>query len=255
MAQRAKTQATRSTEAPRPPRAPAPKAKLNGAQPRRPRLSGPVVTDRDLEIIRWIAQHGLVTPRQVAVHFFHRSDGTDGTWAAYRRLRILEGMGLLQRDHTFWREPQVLRITTAATRFADLPVRPARLVPAQVRHSLAVVDLLEKLQRKSPKGTTLVTERQMRADRRRDVRHGRKDATTGRMPDAELRLPNGARIAVELDLTPKRSADYEDILTSYLRQKYDAVWWYVAPGVVPRLRQIVKDNRSDDLVSVEAWRD
>jgi hypothetical protein len=124
MAGRAKAGATRSSATQPSRRATATKAHGNGAaQPRRPRLSGPVVTDRDLEIIRWIGQHGMVTPRQVAVHFFSRPDKTVGTWAAYRRLRILEDMGLLQRDHTFWREPQVLRITNAATRFADL--RPA----------------------------------------------------------------------------------------------------------------------------------
>ena len=72
------------------------------------------------------------------------------------------------------------------------------------------------------------------------------------MPDAELRL-RGKRVAVELDLTPKRSAVYEDILTSYLQQNYDQVWWYVAPRVVERLRKIVKLNQADDFVTVKAW--
>ena len=66
-------------------------------------------------------------------------------------------------------------------------------------------------------------------------------------------IRSGGRIAVELDLTPKRSADYENILQSYITQDYEAVWWYVAPGVVSRLRKIVADNNSDDFVSVEAW--
>jgi hypothetical protein len=76
---------------------------------RPPRASGPVVTDRDMSILQWIGRHGIVTPTQVATHFFLRDDGTAGTWAAYRRLRILEQLGLLQRDRTFWRESSVLR--------------------------------------------------------------------------------------------------------------------------------------------------
>ena len=78
----------------------------------------------------------------------------------------------------------------------------------------------------------------MRAERRRDLRLDPSKTGTGRIPDAELKV-RGKRVAVELDLTPKRSAVYEDILTSYLQQQYDEVWWYVAPGVVDRLRRIV----------------
>lgn len=206
-----------------------------------------------MEILRWVGMHGIVTHDQVAAHFFRRSDGSLGTWAAYRRLRNLVSLGLLQRDRTFWRQATVLRLTTAGARFADVDVRPARLVYAEVRHALAVVDLVEKLLARSSKGTTVVTERQMRAARRRDLRRDSK-TKTGRIPDAELQLPSGQRIAVELDLTPKRSKDYEDILRSYVRQNYDTVWWYVAPGVVPRLRKVVADNRADDFVSVQEWK-
>jgi hypothetical protein len=221
---------------------------------RPPRTSGPVVTDRDMDVIQWIGRHGIVTPTQVATHFFHRDDGTVGTWAAYRRLRILEQLGLLQRDRTFWRESTVLRITTAGGRIADLQIRPARLIPAEVRHALAVVDLVEFLITKTAKRTRVVTEREMRADRRRELRRDPRNSGLGRIPDAEFHLPSGDRIAIELDLTPKRSADYESILASYLTQLYDGVWWYVAPGVVPRLRKIVADNRADDFVSVESWK-
>ena len=226
----------------------------SGPNVRPPRTSGPVVTDRDMDILQWIGRHGIVTPAQVATHFFGRPDGTMGTWAAYRRLRILEQLGLLQRDRTFWRESTVLRVTTAGARIADLQIRPARLVPAEVRHALAVVDLVEFLIARTGKRTRVVTEREMRADRRRELRRDPRTIGTGRIPDAEFHLPSGGRVAVELDLTPKRSADYENILQSYITQDYEAVWWYVAPGVVPRLRKIVADNNSDDFVSVEPWK-
>ena len=251
------TAKTRET-ATRPPRASSANGKTAsgvGASARPPRTSGPVVTDRDMDILQWIGRHGIVTPTQVATHFFNRPDGTVGTCAAYRRLRILEQLGLLQRDRTFWRESTVLRVTTAGARFADLQIRPARLVPAEVRHALAVVDLVEFLITKTTgKSTRVVTEREMRVDRRRELRRDPRNAGIGRIPDAEFHLSSGGRIAVELDLTPKRSADYENILQSYITQDYEAVWWYVAPGVVPRLRKIVADNNSDDFVSVEAWK-
>jgi hypothetical protein len=146
----------------------------------------------------------------------------------------------------------VLRLTPSGARLADVDVRPARLVLAEVRHSLAVVDLLEELLAKEPKATVLVTEREIRASRRRDLRLDPTKIGTGRMPDAELQ-PRGKRIAVELDLTPKRSTVYEDILTSYLRQRYDEVWWYVGPRIVDRLKRIVAANQADDFVKVRAW--
>jgi len=211
-----------------------------------------VVTDRDRAILDWVGRHGIVTRQHVADRFFAREDGSCGTWAAYRRIRKLVEMGLLQEDHTFWREPMVLRVTAIGARFADLDVRPARLVPAEVRHSLAVVDLLEQLLAGLPKNTTVITEREIRAERRRDLRLDPSRSGLGRMPDAELGL-RGKRVAVELDLTPKRSAVYEDILTSYLQQNYDQVWWYVAPRVVERLRKIVRLNQADDFVTVKAW--
>jgi hypothetical protein len=220
---------------------------------RPPRRSGPVVTRRDIEILRWIGRHGLVTAQQVARRFFYRGDNTIGVWSCYRRLRALAEMALLRRDRTFWREPSVLRLTTAGARFADVEVHPAHLVLAEVRHSLAVVDLLEELLRRSPWGTTFVTERELRAERLRERHRNPGASGYGRLPDAELRLPHRQRIAVELDLTPKRSADYQEILTSYLSQDYEAIWWYVPPGVVPRLRQIVVDLQADDIVSVQGW--
>ncbi len=223
-----------------------------GRRVRPPGRSGPVVTDRDRSILQWVGRHGVVTPAQVAAHFFARDGGTVGEWAAYRRLRKLEQMGMLRRDRTFWREAMVLRLTTDGARFADVDVRPARLVLSEIRHSLAVVDLLESLLAQDPNGMALVTEREIRVGRRRDLRADPTRIGTGRIPDAELHH-DGQRIAVELDLTPKRSAMYEDILNSYMTQRYDAVWWYVPARVVPRLQGIVDAIQADDIVSVEPW--
>lgn len=211
-----------------------------------------MVTERDRAILQWIGRHGIVTRDHVANRFFARGDGQAGKWAAYRRVRILIELGLLQQDHTFWREAQVLRLTTSGARFADVDVRPARLVLSDVRHALAVVDLTEFLLSELPKSTVLVTEREIRTVRLRDVRLDPSIVGTGRMPDAELQK-GGSRIAVELDLTPKRSALYEEILTSYMQQRYDEVWWYVPPRVVDRLTGIVAANQADDLVAVTSW--
>jgi hypothetical protein len=194
-----------------------------------------------------------VTPTQVARHFFHRESGTVGQWAAYRRIRKLEQLALIRHDRTFWRESTVLRLTGAGARLADAGVRPAHLVLAEIRHTLAVVDLVEALIGRSPPGTMLRTERELRGQRRRELREGTRTPGQGRLPDAVFIHPAGAEVAVELDLTPKRSRHVERILAAYLNERYQRIVWYVLPRQEQRVRAIVRKHRADDYVEVRAW--
>src|SRR5712691_9484646 len=134
---------------------------MHGARPsrrsvgRRPR--GPQLTDRDLEILRWIARHGVVTAELVARRFFWRpKEKRAGVWAAYRRLHALHELGLLITDKPFARSPAVLRVTREGARIADVGLRPAPLVLSELRHTLAVVSLGEFLVHEHP-GAELVT--------------------------------------------------------------------------------------------------
>jgi hypothetical protein len=215
--------------------------------------AGHQITRRDREILAWIGRHGMVTTDQVAQWFFGRDDGSVGKRAAHRRLAILESLGLVRRDQTpFWRAPWVIRVTQAGADIGEVGVRPARLVEGEVRHALALVDLVEGLAA-STKGATLRTEREIRTDRWHQRRDGKLRPGKGRTPDGELTLRNGKVVAIELDLTPKRSKDFERILRAYRQERFDAVWWYVVPGAAPRVKQLVADNRVDDFVEVRPW--
>ncbi len=130
-------------------------------------------------------------------------------------------------------------------------VRPARLVLAEVHHAVAVVTLTERLLDEHPRAT-LTTERELRSDRYRERLAAQRPRGQGRTPDGVLHLANKS-IAIELDLTPKRSKDYERILVAYKQEPFDEVWWYVLPKVVERVRSVVRDNRSADFVTVRAW--
>jgi hypothetical protein len=226
---------------------------VTGRRRRLPSQRGPQVTDRDIEILAWIGRHGVVTPAQVARHFFTREDGAVGLWAAYRRLRKLEQLAVIRQDRTFWREANVLRLTGAGARLADIDVGPARLVLAEVKHTLAVVDLVDALLEQSPKGTEVRTERELRIERRRELTQGARNPGRGRVPDALFISPKGATVAVELDLTPKRARDLERILIAYLQERYDQIIWYVMPRQVDKLKEIVRKQRADDVVEVRAW--
>lgn len=223
--------------------------------------AGPQLTDRDIDILRWMTQHGVVTADLVARRFFWRpQDKTYGKWAAYRRLAALERLGLILRDKPYAKEPAVLRVTREGARIADIGVRPAPLVVSQLRHTLAVVRLAEGLQAQYP-GAELLTERQLRGQRYRDQREG-VDTSAQRTPDALLRIPgrgpdaqNIHRVAVELDLSRKDRRAMERMIHQYDQTPdIDQIWWYVLAVRMQRTRDVVRDLAADDRFEVREWR-
>ena len=134
----------------------------------------------------------------------------------------------------------------------EVDLSPARLVGAEIRHSLALVDLMDGLSDAHP-DCEVRTEREIRTDRFHERSSGTRQSGRGRTPDGELTLGPGTRVAIELDLTPKRTMAYERILRAYTHERFDQVWWYVQPGALPRLTKVVADNRADDFVEVRPW--
>jgi Replication-relaxation len=222
----------------------------HGSQRPRSRVQrGPMwqVTPRDIEILQWVSRHGIVTAEQVGRGFFA------GKRAAYERIRKLSELDLLERLPTFWKEPGVLRVTRAGAQLAATDVAPANLVLAQVRHSLAVVDLVEQLLAEQL-GATLETEREFRQQRHDEVRGRRHRPGEGRIPDGVLHLADGTTVYIELDLTAKRSRDIERIINAYLSEHVDRIWYYCSSAeVTRRVRDIVLRQRADDMIDVRVW--
>jgi len=211
------------------------------------------VTPRDVELLGWMGRHGVVTAEQVARRWFTREDGSVGQRAAYDRLRKLQELGLISRTPTFWKEPAVLRLTTVGCGLASIDVLPARLVLPEVRHTLAVVDLMERLLIENP-GARLLTERELRGQRHRGLQDGSRKSGKGRVPDGMLRLADGLTVAVELDLTSKRTRDIEQIVRAYSAERIDWVWWFCrSEEEATRVRQAVRKERADNLIDVQVW--
>jgi hypothetical protein len=215
--------------------------------------SQPEVTRRDVEVLTWLGRYGMVTGAQVAQRFFTREGGRTGSRAARNRLSRLESLGLIRRDIPFARHPAVLRLTAAGADLADARIAPAGWVPAEIAHSLAVLDLMEMLASEHP-GSTVRTEREIRVDRGGTGRE-RSIGPDDRIPDGELVLKSGKVVAVELDLTPKHSPDVSKIIRSYQRAQYDAVWWFVRPAVVGRMTSVVQETHASKLIEVHSWKE
>lgn len=226
-----------------------------------PRVRGPQLTERDWEILQWMTRHGVVTAELVGRRFFWRPHEEDyGKWAAYRRLRALRELGLILSNKPFADRPAVLRVTREGARIADVGLRPAPLVLSELRHSLAVVWLTEYLLAEND-GAELTTERELRAQRYRELYHGARKKEQGRTPDALLRIPTrgaGAQgvmtVAVELDLSRKDRRAMEHIVRQYDYERVDRIWWYVTPARLERTRVLLRELHADERMEVHAWR-
>ncbi len=214
------------------------------ASPRGLRLAA-----RDLEVLRFTVRHGVVLADQLSTRFF------TGAAAANRRLRALEAAGLLLRDPVLTALPALLRATPRGARLAGCDLAAASLDLARVHHNLALVDLSEELLATHP-GSIWTTERELRRDRMRAARTGGAWERQQRVPDGLLRLGDGERAAVELDLTPKRSARLDLLAGAYaVDRDVDVVWWYLPSQVaVARLSAVVAARGLEHLIEPRAWR-
>ena len=200
------------------------------------------LTPRDEELVRWVARHGLVSADQAGRRFF------PSMWAAWRRLRRLEAAGLLRREPAFRDMPFVVRVTGAGARLAACDVLPARLDAGLLRHALAVVDLSEELLADNP-GAEWITERELRRDLMRAARADPEERQR-RTPDGVLVLPDGRHVAVELDLTPKRTRKLEQLADAYaLDSTVDCVWWFLPSATsAARMRELVAERGLEHLI-------
>ena len=215
-----------------------------GGEPMR-RRRGVALTERDRQLIEWMTRHGMVTASQISRRFF---GSLKVTW---RRLLQLERLGLIRRDRVWVGMPRVVRATPLGVRLADVDLGPAPLDYVRLRHHLAVVDLSEELLRGSPEARW-VTERELRrnhADLRGD------DGSRARMPDGLLVLA-ARRIAVELDLTPKRSRRLDDLVGLYAADRtVDAVWWFLpSETAARRMRDVIHGRGLENLVEARLRR-
>lgn len=221
---------------------------------------GVQLTERDEEIVRWITQHGVVTAELVGWRFFWQPEKkTYAKWGAYKRLSTLQKIDLIRSDRPYAYEPAALRVTPEGAALADIGLKAAPLVLAQLRHTIAVVKLTETLMDDYP-GSELTTEREIRAERYREMRQGERRAGQGRIPDALLRVPTkgpGAQgvqtVAVELDLSRKDGRTMEQMIRQYDRERVDKIWWYVSKDRVDNVRRVVRRLRADDRIEVRAW--
>lgn len=193
------------------------------------------VKQRDLEILRFILKHGIVTSKQIQTEIQE-----PGIHNVYRRLRKLEKAGLV------WKKKLALTLNVyfpkrEARDFLDFPVTVANdtsLYTAQ--HDLIINDLILYLKAQSKSETfAYKTEREYRFELLEN--HSNADMLKKwneireTLPDFVLLLPQHT-IAVEVELNTKTAARLEKKIALYARQiqegHYTDIWYFVPSGSV-----------------------
>lgn len=208
------------------------------------------LTERDAAILRDVVRFGALTVEQVGRRHF------GSVLTAYGRLKALARAGYIELVRVWRGAPGACVATAEGTRVADAGLPPAKVSASTLAHHLTVADLAERLLAQHP-GASWTTERELR----RDAMAAARERGTGRLvdgvphvPDGALILPDGQRVAVEVERSAKGSARYRAILGWYAAgMAHDRLRWFVADRRVrDRLATLVRAEQLDDLVSVES---
>ncbi len=196
------------------------------------------LTDRDLELLSFLAEHRLALPTHVAVLL-----GASKT-AATTRLNKLAAIGLLTRRVT---SPRFYQITKTGLATIGNSLSTPRIDLHAYEHDVGVAWLWLA----AHSGTfgpleEIIGERRIRShDASRGPRaeplavrlggfgpHGREKL---HYPDLILRTADGRRVALELELTPKSRTRLEEILSGYgADPRFDGVVYLARSVTVAR---------------------
>jgi Sugar-specific transcriptional regulator TrmB len=209
------------------------------------------LTDRDIEMLAWLARQRVATAMQIARLF--EIDPSK----AYRRLRAMVVRGLVRHERVFHLEPGVYIATPSGIACTDVELPAAKLDIRTLRHDLLVTDACVSYLRS---GVTVATEREIRAMDGCGKRPPFAALLPGESANGRPRLhfPDllvqeaGALHAIEVELTPKRRRRLDQIIGAYVRARHLAgVVYYVRTCQVERLvLEAAARAQAEELVEV-----
>jgi hypothetical protein len=188
------------------------------------------VLERDVRLLTVIGEDGGMRLPLVSEHLAEGGGGRSEAAARHWTDRMVRG-GYLRRS---W----ILRaawftLTPAGARLADLVDQDGTATPRVIEaatvvdHTNTVGRLRLQLAREHP-DALWVPERTFWAEQRL------RKQLSFRRPDAALDFPDGRRVGIEVELTPKRAEKYRAIVGSSHRSITE-VWWYCPPTIRGRL--------------------
>ncbi len=186
------------------------------------------ITERDIEIIRFINNFGFCEIKQIEKQFgIKKSRG-------YQIMKRLVDANLVVHERVFHGVHGIFYVTHRGSEFSDLP--PIKNIPKDnYRHQLAIIDTFFKLKAQYPEAEW-VSERRIKRDKYMDGLGKRRH-----IPDGLLIFPDSKEVAIEVELTLKSKRRLLEIFRNYMAcLEIKEIWYYCSPKITEQLRQLAE---------------
>tara|TARA_B110000003_G_C16453769_1_gene458971 strand:+ start:62 stop:673 length:612 start_codon:yes stop_codon:yes gene_type:complete len=181
------------------------------------------VTDRDVEIIKWLNKHGYATVTQIAKYI------STSKQFAYARLKKLVDNQYIEHQRIFAKGDGIYKPSLVGNKMANEVMKPVNKINLQTyQHNLKLVDLSMHLLKSY--SCEFITERQLR--------HEKGNSGIGRLGHISdgILLIDGKKIAIELELTGKSNYRLEKIINEYVTKfEFEEVWYFCSDEVKEKL--------------------
>jgi hypothetical protein len=212
-----------------------------------------VQTERDKEVVDWLARFGAAGAQHVGRRFAMTRT------RAYARLGSLVAAGLLEPRRVLYQEPALYVATASGLRWCGLErMGVQRVGAAEFVHAREVATVAVELHLALP-GWRVVSERELR-DAELDRGEPVGSAVVGELPGARqaLHRPDlllvsrlGRRLAVEVELSVKSRHRLVRICRGWARARHlDGVYYLAAPAAARAVARALAEVRAQDRVTV-----
>lgn len=219
---------------------------------RDPVAAGVRLTERDVEILAWLAGVRCAMAPQIGRRFGMAYKRVS------RRLGQLMRAGLLEHERLLYGKPGVYMATADGIAVGGKALPPARLDVATYRHDLALVDLAIDAELA---GEQVVGQREMRAVDATRGGEGAPPRYAIELDDdgsSRRHFPDliAGRQAVELELTDVSPGHLESVLGAYARGEHLAgvVYYVEHEELAARIRCIATELELGSRLKVQTWR-
>lgn len=186
------------------------------------------ITERDIEIIRFINDFGFCEIKQIEKQFgITKSRG-------YQIMKRLVNANLVIHEKVFHGAHGIFYVTKLGSECTDLP--PIKNIPKDnYQHQLAIIEMFLKLKDQYPEAEW-ISERRIKRDKYRKGLGKR-----GHIPDGMLIFPDNKEVAIEIELTLKSKRRLKEIFHTYIAcLQIKETWYYCSPNITERLRKLAE---------------
>jgi len=184
------------------------------------------LTDRDVEIIRFINEFGFCEITQLTRKFDLKKP------RCYQIMERLVKANFVKHERIFYGKHGVFYLTNQGASFSNLP--PIKNIPKDnYDHQLAIINVYFKMMQEFPNAEWL-SERFVRKQKSlysvgKKIKH---------LCDGVLVLSDDKQIAIEVELTMKSKERLNEIIRSYALHKHiKEVWYYCSPETLGRVQR------------------